>query len=508
MKRTMAKRCIGIDVSPSHLRAVQVLQEAEGLCIDKVYSTKMRRSTDSPPDIIGSLITDHGFDAGAQVAISMPHDAVFFRNFEVDSTGLQQILELSQESTGGEGHTAAGSVCEHGFPIEPDQAVVQVHSHRRLEGEKHSVLTAAVAADTLRQRVQVLAEAKRHPVLVDAPVFAIYSTVAVNHPEITTGTAIIAYLDESYLAFTVVQDNSILIVRNMPIAPVCPGDIDSFEERAARMLTYEIQITWRKLFDKEIEQDTTVYLVTVANVSDELEAAIEEGLRCQITKVDPYSRIKCVSRSNGGAKICLAEGLALRVLAPEQTAGVNFRDAEPEVTKTRVTVKKELAVCALLAAGIALVWLVGLFVRLSRLEARHARVENEIRQIFERTLPDERNMVNPLAQLEHRLQALRGNYALSGYINTARTSPLEVLHVITTEGPSDQNIDIDSTLITADSVRLTGTAGSFDAVYKWREKLQQIPQFAAVDIQEGIHKDPESGSVHFTILISLATPEQ
>ncbi|MHC4526988.1 MAG: PilN domain-containing protein [Planctomycetota bacterium] len=504
----MAKRCIGIDVGPSHLRAVQVLQEAEGLCIDKVYSTKMRRSTDSPPDIIGSLITDHGFDAGAEVAISMPHNAVFFRNFEVDSTGLQRILELSQKSAGGEEHTAAGSVCEHGFPIEPDQTVVQVHSHRRLASEKHSVLTAAVAADKLRQRVQVLTETKKHPVLVDAPVFAVYSAVAVNYPEITTGTAIIAYLDESYLAFTVVQDNSILIVRNMPIAPVCSGDIGSFEERTARMLTHEIQITWRKLFGKDIEQDTTVYLVTVADVSDELEAAIEEGLRCQITKVDPYARIECVSQSNGGAKICLAEGLALRVLAPEQTAGVNFRDAGPEVTKTRVAVRKELAVCAVLAAGIALIWLVGLFIRLSRLEARHSRVENEIRQIFERTLPDEGNMVNPLAQLEHKLQALRGNYALSGYINTARTNPLEVLHAITTEGPSDQNIDIDSTLITAESVRLTGTAGSFDAVYKWREKLQQIPQFAAVDIQESIHKDPESGSVHFTILISLATPEQ
>lgn len=182
----MIKRCIGIDIGFSYLRAVQIMRTEDELCIEKVFSTQTRRSKDSLLDILRQLSSKHGFDRRSDVAISMPHDAVFFRNLETDFAGLEQI------------HQVPKSTLEHNFPIEPDQIVAQACSHRRLPDDKYSVLTAAVSKTSLHDRLNILAGAKIHPNLVETAIFAIHSTIVTNHPEIATGQAIIAYIDESY----------------------------------------------------------------------------------------------------------------------------------------------------------------------------------------------------------------------------------------------------------------------------------------------------------------------
>ena len=179
----MIKKCIGIDIGRSYLRAVQIMRTGDELCIEKVFSTPTRRSQDSPPEILRQLSDKHGFDGRADIAITMPHDTVFFRNLETDFAGLQQNHRLPE------------SALEYNFPIEPDNTVAQVCSWRRLPGDKYSALTAAAARTSLNERLNILAEAKMHPNLVEAAIFAVHSTVAVNHPEIETGQAIIAYID-------------------------------------------------------------------------------------------------------------------------------------------------------------------------------------------------------------------------------------------------------------------------------------------------------------------------
>ena len=75
----MVKRCIGIDIGSSCICAVQVMRTDEGFCVEKVLGTQIRRSTDSPEEVLRLLFNQHGFDRRAEVAISMSHDAVFFQ---------------------------------------------------------------------------------------------------------------------------------------------------------------------------------------------------------------------------------------------------------------------------------------------------------------------------------------------------------------------------------------------------------------------------------------------
>lgn len=64
---------------------------------------------------------------------------------------------------------------------------------------------------------------------------------------------------------------------------------------------------------------------------------------------------------------------------------------------------------AALAAGLLLVGLLGNVVEYVSLSRHSAQLEQQIRQIFKKTFPDVKRIVNPQAQMKHRLAQLRGS---------------------------------------------------------------------------------------------------
>lgn len=491
----MVKRCIGIDVGYSYLCAVQIMRIGKAFCIEKAFDTQARRDTDSLSDILKTLVGKYGFDRRAAVAISVPNNTVFFRNLETDSVGFEQTAGRSS------------SALEYDFPIEPDEIVAQPCSYRQVDGEKDCLLTAAVAKESLHETRDIILRSKMQPDLIGAAVFAIHSTIMLNHPEIKTGVAIIAHLTETHLTLAVTQNNSILIVRNFPIVCYSDNDTVSVEQQVANVLSREAGLTWRKLFGTEIEQDTKIYMVTGNDNSTGLKDAVEESLHCPTTIVNPYARILLKNLRRPGANISVAEGLALRTLAPEHTTGIDFLEADNASVKPTLNLKREFVIFSILVVAIAVVSLVGLFMRLSHLEAKYTHVKSEMRESFQRTLPEEKNIVNPLAQLDQKLQSLRNDYALFGPISGAGIGLLDVLYAITTSTPPEININLEDMLITTESVRLMGTSQSFESAYNWQRLLQNAPQFSTVEVRD-IQREAEGELVHFTVLVSFATKEQ
>jgi len=485
----MVRRCVGIEIGPSYLRAVQVSLTGEHFSIEKAFSAQTRRSTDSLSNILRSLSDRFGFDRHADLAVSMPNDAVFFRNLQTDSATLERLRSRDFSSL------------EYHFPIPPDEIAAQVCSTRQLPGEKWSVLAAAVARTSLRERLQILSEAKVHPRLVDAPIFAVHAAIAVNHPEIAAGQAVIAYVSEHCLTLAVIQDNNILFVRNIPM--VASGDGGgSIEEQIAELLSREAQMTWQRAFGTAIGQQTRIYLVT-AITCEYLQPLIEESLHCQIVVVDPYAKVMNDADRKADFPIYVAEGLALRVLASELAGGVSFLEAGAANARPKLNIRKEVITCAALVGAIAAVWLVGIFIRLSYLESNYARVKNQIKDTFKAALPEEKNIVNPLVQLEQKLASFRNDYRLFASFDPAALGPFEVLQSISTSAPSQANLRVNDLFISGDSVRISGTCNSFESIYQWQRLLQQVPGFKLVDVQD-VQKEPKGGSVSFTMLLSLA----
>jgi Tfp pilus assembly protein PilN len=179
---------------------------------------------------------------------------------------------------------------------------------------------------------------------------------------------------------------------------------------------------------------------------------------------------------------------------------VNFLEADDTAAGPALNLKKELRIFTLLAVAIAALLLVGLRARLFYMERNYARLKNQISEVFHAALPDEKTIVNPLAQLEQRIQSLQKDYQLFAAFHPTGLAPLNVLQKITTSMPSQGAFKVDDLLVTPSSVRISGTCNSFESVYQWQEVLQKVPGFALVDVDA--QREPKSGAVSFTILIS------
>lgn len=156
--------------------------------------------------------------------------------------------------------------------------------------------------------------------------------------------------------------------------------------------------------------------------------------------------------------------------------------------------------------AIAVFSLVGLFVWLSHLETDYARIKNKTTEIFKATLPEEKNIISPLVQLEQKLESFRKDSQLFASLSPTCLTPLEVLHRVSANSPSRTNVKVDDILIAADTVRVNGTCDSFESVYQWQRLLQEVPGFTLVDVKD-VQKQFKSGIVHFTMLLSSSIQE-
>jgi len=481
----MDKRCIGIDIGPAHLRAAQILGTPDGFRVEKVFGTATRRASDSLPDIIRSLFNDHGFDRRAEIAVSMPHDAVFFRNVQTDAAGLEQLRRNDW------------TALENSFPISPDEIVAQVCSSNRCGDDKCSVLTAAVSKTSLNEKQEILAGAHVHTRLFEAPVFAFLLALSVNNPRIKGGRAAVIYFYDACLTLAVTADNDVRMVRNIPITLPSKGDADSVQT-LARTIASEIRITWHKAFADAINGDAEVFLLIDPGDYDSLPQLVESDLNCRVTI--PTSSIRDPAGRQAGFSCYVAEGLALRALAPGQTKGVNFLDAV-KAAPPPIDVKKEIVTYFVLAAALIVLLIVGLFAQLWRLEGAYADVKGRIRETFTDALPQEKNIVSPLAQMEQKLASFRKEHQLGDSYSPTGAGPLQVLRTISLAAPSQANLEVDNLLIADGSVRIVGTCDSFESVYQWQRCLEQVDGFVRVDVED-VQRRTDSGLAQFTILIS------
>ncbi|MHC4520817.1 MAG: GspL/Epsl periplasmic domain-containing protein [Planctomycetota bacterium] len=485
----MAKKSIGIDIGRSHLRAVQMTRTAEGVRVEKAFGIQTRRSTDSPVNILRALTAEHGFDRRAEVAVCLPHHAIFFADTAVDGATLDRLRA---------GDT---STLKDDFPIPVEKAMVQVCSVRRLADDRFSVLVAATSCDLLEEELGLLGEGKLQPTAVETPITAAHTAVAFNHPDSQRGTALILCVEQTTLNLAVIHEAHLLVVRNIPLLIPHDSGIESIARQVTDVLSREIEITWHKLFAADPDTDLRVFLVSESKTARYLAGAIEVDVNCRVTLVDPYAGMDQTAADEAPFPVCVAEGLALRKLLPEQAGAVNFLAPRQTRNGSLLTAKKELVVCGALLAATLLVWVLGLFLQLSRLESQYSQVKAQIDDVFRQTLPAEHNIVNPLAQLQQKLDSFDADTAMLTPFQPGQRTPLEILRLLSTHQPPQGQLWLSDLLVAADAVRVTGSCDSFTTFSEWQRVLETIPDLHTVDVPKQ-EKDAKTGNVHFALSLS------
>lgn len=483
----MAKRCIGIDIGRSHLRAVQIARTPTGFRVEKVFGIQTRRSTDRPGDILRSLVREHGFDRRANVAVSLPQNAIFFSEIETDEAGLQRLRR---------GVTAE---LHNDLPIPPDEAIGQVCSTRRLSNGRHTVLVAATSSTLLGQELELLGRGKMQPTAVDTSVTALQTAIAHNHPESAVGNVALLCVDAGTLCLVVAENGRVLTVRNIPVRD--SDDLAIMARAVADVVAQEIEITWRKVFGTNPDDNTAVFLVCTPQAEALLTAAIKERTPCRVTATCPFATIPAYEGTAADFPVLVAEGLALRASDTNLSNQVNFLAAFKARRVRPWSVSQELKRCAALVIATTVIWSVGLFARLSRLEAQYAHVKEEIAETFRKALPEEGNPVNPLAQLQQKLKVIRERSESFGAFGRDRLSPLQILHVLSAQRPPAGDLTVHDLLVTGDSIRVAGSCDTFATLMNWRRVLAETGGFHVADAQNP-EKDAQSGKVRFVLSLS------
>ncbi len=487
------KRCIGIDIGRFHVNAVQIARTPEGIQVERRIGIQTRRSTDSLARVLRSLTHEHGFDAHAEVAVSLPHHVFFFADVETDPAHVEPIRA---------GDTAP---LKDYFPIPAEDMIAQVCSVLPGKAGKNLVLVAATSCESFREQLSVLREAGIEPSCVQTPTTAAYATVLAHHPQGAKGLAVMLYVDESTLSLAVMLDGNVLLVRNLPMLSADDQDPRTLARQTADIITQEIEITWKRLTGKTPDAGLRIFLIASQRMANVLAPAVAERIDSQVIPIDPYAGAAKAETVEAEFSLCIAEGVARRGVQSRTSDRVDFLAAYRVRTRPPIRPKRELAICGGLAAAAVVLWIVSLFMQLASLESQYANLKEQEAAIFRRVAPDERTIVNPAAQLQQRLDALRKDGELFTCFNPGRPAPLEVLSMLSRQMPDKGSLKLEDTLITGDSVRIQGTCDSFATFFAWQQLLEKTP---------GLHlsgtpkpeEDPQSKKVRFTV--SLSTTEK
>jgi hypothetical protein len=485
----MPRRCIGIDIGRSHLHAVQIARTSEGFCLEKAFGMQTRRSTDALPDILLALTRDHGFDRWADVAVSLPHHAFFFADVEINEAGLARL------------RTADVSGLKDHFPIPAEDLVAQVCSVLRFADAKDSALIAATSCPVLREQLRLLGEGRMRPARIDTPVTAARTAVVLNHPESARGIALILYADESTVSLAVTHDGRILLVRNIPMHLAPDENLESFARQTAEVVAQEVEITWKRLFDSVPDAGLRIFLIASRKMAEWLVSSLQGKLPGQVIPVDACRKIVRAKGVKPDFPVAVAEGLAVGTLGSDEGGRINFLTPYHLRTQPHMRMKRELTICAGLAAAAAVVWTIGLFLQLSSLEADYAQVKNQAVEIFHRAVPEEKNVVDPAAQLRQKLASFRQEAETFACFSPDRSAPLEILQALSQRTPTRGSLKLHDMLITGGSVRIMGSCDSFATFSEWQQLLATTPGLQVANVPNP-KKDAESGRVTFTISLS------
>lgn len=487
-KNKTIKRVIGIDAGTYHFSAVQMVRNADRFCIERIYSTRTRRTSDRPSAILKTLFDDHGFDRRAAIAAAMPYGTVFFRNLEISSDSPKN-------------DPLDRSIIQNNFPIAASDIIWQVCDQHKSESNAKTMLVSAVSKPALQKRIELFEAANAYPRIMDAPIFALHAAVVENHPQIANDRAMLLYIDETYVTIAVSDQNHLVMIRDMPISDTLNGKDPQAMEQTLNRIAEELVLTYRHVFKTDPDTAVKIYWMKAYDVCDAAGERFAEKTTLQMVPVDPFTNVNRLSELKPDNSITLAEGLALRLLQPERFSGADFFKKKFDRFSSALDIKKEIKTYAALAASIVVVGIAGLFVQRWHLERQYGRLKQQINRLFSQTVPEEKNIVNPVIQLQQKIDQSQKSYRQLGFLDRT-AGPLEVLYILSKTMPDDAAVALESFLMNQRKIYITANASSFHNAHQWREALAESQMLESVEIQD-IKKQTDRSMVTFTMVMEL-----
>ena len=189
--------------------------------------------------------------------------------------------------------------------------------------------------------------------------------------------------------------------------------------------------------------------------------------------------------------------LALALREGKKAQGFNFRREEFQIKTQFVKIRKELTRASIYLGIILVLLAVNFGVDYRHLKKRNASLDNQIKELFTQTFPEVTKIVDPLHQMNTKINELINASGATPGINLYGTS-LEILNDISSRIPADLEIQVDRMVVDQAGVQIRGSTDTFNTVDSIKKGLESSEMYHDVIIASA-NLDKSGKGVRFEI---------
>ncbi len=190
----------------------------------------------------------------------------------------------------------------------------------------------------------------------------------------------------------------------------------------------------------------------------------------------------------------LALSLALKSGGIDET--INFRKGEFEYTREKTAARKRLKAASAAVLFLALLLVVDIYIKYLGASRELSAYNEAMRESYLGLFPAERNVVDPLYQLEAKMKALRDEAAVLG----GGPSVLDIMNTLASSG-GELKVRFSELSVTGERVTAKGEAPSFEAAGSLSRRLASEPLFKEARVSDV--KARQGGGAVFSISATL-----
>lgn len=439
----MSKKNLVIDIGKETVRAGVFLQgRLEAVTVHSHIVTAEGGFRQALSALLGPLTGRRGFKGFDKVAVGIPPEDLSIRIVELPFEDRKKIIEALPFELAGLLH------------LEVDEVVADA-----VQLGENKVMAVAVEKRVIREYLEALSALGLDPVWMGPGLFAM--PVLMN--ELFGREGCRALLSPGI--FAVVQDGMPRLLKH-----------------AKRLDNVGLGVAFLEAEEISVEE------VHFSGWDNDKEALEEMFRGARLVPLD----------LPGGIAPEAAEALALSMLLDKGLAGtiVNFRRGEFEYTKERDAFRRKLRLTAALCASLLVLAGADFYVRYRGLTIELEAYRQSLRASYQELFPGERNVTDPVYQLEAKLKAVEKEAASLG----SGGRSLDVLKSVAVAVPDGLGVKIDEFSMANGRITAKGEAQTFNGANSVKESLQKA---GFTDVAMGETRAKPGGRTSFSINAQL-----
>ncbi len=400
--------------------------------------------------------------AGATCVVGIPATLVSFRNLSLPFTDLRkirQILPFELEPT---------------LPTPVDELIFDFDAVK-CDG-RHDLLAFSVQKSVVRRYVDCLAAVNLRPAVIVPVGYAAARFISKTDAEgddllfIDTG-------DDLHTVYAVCG-GSIRAVRSLPVAdgtvPV-RRHLEATIERTFTALAANLGIAVNP--KRVFSTGPQAAMLTGGNGSPSL-------LGIPVTAIDEirhFPRLKGALDSPELATGQLDQALALALMDVEAAGGINFSTERSTIQHYWSEYRGSIVITAVLVVLALATGLAGQILAVNAKARRLAELDQQIGTIFRETFPDISQVVDPVRQMQVKINEMDAGSA-SPELPGTQVRVIDILNALSRQIPASLDVNITRMVVGADNVVLSGDTDTFNTVDEVKAGLDAADIFNNVTI--------------------------